>query len=501
MKKQKLKCKEQERKTIKKNNGITLIALVITIIVLLILAGVTISTLTGENGILTRASDSAEQTEIAEEKEAIGIAYAGVLADNNGTGVSAGELQDELEKNGYKATVTDNGNGTYTVKFESGREYTINADGIIEGGNGESGDNTETDIAGKYYENDTNITVDGKPVTIPGGATISGIDGEYENIDDGLVIYITNGDTIEDWNANEDGNEILDVQEDYDQFVWVPVETAYITEGDIANQTGSTNYEKLQNYIAGNKVYPMAIQLSDGVNYKGILYDFEEGTDGVIATPRDYTTTSSYREPAFLTDSSDGDANTTNNNVGITQNPDSLQAEFNEMVGKVNTNKGFWVGRYETSKMVSDNTQDTSNKIKVIKGTTEGINNVNWYRMYAQQKSYAELGLNAESEITSSMIWGSQWDQIMIWMRNVKNTVNTTNGQYYVTNSVGMGNFGSISGVDDGWSTSSAAPTGYQESYKVKNIYDLAGNVLDWSLEASSTSYRVLRRRRLQHCG
>ena len=118
--------------------------------------------------------------------------------------------------------------------------------------------------------------------------------------------------------------------------------------------------------------------------------------------------------------------------------------------------------------------------------------------MYTQQKSYAELGLNAESEITSSMIWGSQWDQIMIWMRNVKNTINTTNGQYYVTNSVGMGNFGSISGVDDGWSTSSAAPTGYQESYKVKNIYDLAGNVYDWSLEANFTYYRVLRRRQLQ---
>ena len=38
------------------NNGITLIALVITIIVLLILAGVTIATLTGENGILTKAT-------------------------------------------------------------------------------------------------------------------------------------------------------------------------------------------------------------------------------------------------------------------------------------------------------------------------------------------------------------------------------------------------------------------------------------------------------------
>ena len=94
----------------KRANGITLIALVITIIVLLILAGVTIATLTGENGILTRASDAAEQTEVAEEKEAIGVAYAGVLADNNGTGVSAGELQDELQRNG----------GFYVGRYEAG---------------------------------------------------------------------------------------------------------------------------------------------------------------------------------------------------------------------------------------------------------------------------------------------------------------------------------------------------------------------------------------------
>ena len=73
MKKQKLKCKEQERKTIKKNNGITLIALVITIIVLLILAGVTIATLTGENGILTRASEAKEETRGAEVEERVNL--------------------------------------------------------------------------------------------------------------------------------------------------------------------------------------------------------------------------------------------------------------------------------------------------------------------------------------------------------------------------------------------------------------------------------------------
>ena len=480
MEKQKINIKK-----IKKNNGITLIALVITIIVLLILAGVTIATLTGENGILTRASEASEQTEIAEEKEAIGVAYAGVLADNNGSGVSASELQDELRNNGYNATVTDNGDGTFTVEFESGREYTINADGSIEGGNGESGDNTETDIAGKYYEDDTNITVDGKPITIPGGSTISGIDGEYESIDDGLVIYITNGDTIEDWNADEDENGIKDVQEDYDQFVWVPVETAYITEADIANQTGSTNYEKLQNYIAGNKVYPMAIQLSDGINYKGILYDFEEGENGVTITPKDYTTTSGFREPAYLTST---DANTTDNNVGITE--ESLQTEFNAMVGKVNTNKGFWVGRYETSHMVSNNAQDTTNQITVIKGTREGISDVSWYRMYAQQKSYSNLALS-KSSVTSSMIWGSQWDQIMIWMRGTRNE---SQSSYYVINAVGMGNYG-VADADDYDDTSNPAETG---CYDVKNIYDLAGNVDEWSLEGRNTNNRVRRRRRLR---
>ncbi len=54
-----------------KNKGITLIALVITIIVLLILAGVTISTLTGENGILTKATTAKNQTIISQDEEMI----------------------------------------------------------------------------------------------------------------------------------------------------------------------------------------------------------------------------------------------------------------------------------------------------------------------------------------------------------------------------------------------------------------------------------------------
>ena len=54
--------------------GITLIALVVTIVVLLILAGVTIATLTGDNGIITRANQAKDETEEAEVIEKLKIA-------------------------------------------------------------------------------------------------------------------------------------------------------------------------------------------------------------------------------------------------------------------------------------------------------------------------------------------------------------------------------------------------------------------------------------------
>ena len=61
----------KEEKSIKSSRGITLIALIITIIVLLILAGVSISMVVGENGILNRAQEASEKTKFASEKEAI----------------------------------------------------------------------------------------------------------------------------------------------------------------------------------------------------------------------------------------------------------------------------------------------------------------------------------------------------------------------------------------------------------------------------------------------
>lgn len=65
----------------KNNKGITLIALVITIIVLLILAGVALAMLAGDNGLLTKASDSKIVNEIGALKDQVNLAASEGLSD------------------------------------------------------------------------------------------------------------------------------------------------------------------------------------------------------------------------------------------------------------------------------------------------------------------------------------------------------------------------------------------------------------------------------------
>ena len=117
----------------KEAKGITLIALVITIIVLLILAGVTIATLTGDNGILGKANDAKTQTEQAKEDENLKIAIAGSYGTDGKLNLK--DLKDNLENQGidydknntgFPLEVIVNGekkkidaNGNVTVKLES----------------------------------------------------------------------------------------------------------------------------------------------------------------------------------------------------------------------------------------------------------------------------------------------------------------------------------------------------------------------------------------------
>ena len=130
------KTKVKGKENLKGQKAITLIALVITIIVLLILAGISIATLTGENGLLTKANTAKEQTEIASEKEIVELSAVGALTKDNGGEIKRNYLNDELTSNigieGTDYTLSESETAPFVVTYlDSGRSYLIDENGDI----------------------------------------------------------------------------------------------------------------------------------------------------------------------------------------------------------------------------------------------------------------------------------------------------------------------------------------------------------------------------------
>lgn len=117
--------------TLKRSKGITLIALVVTIIVLLILAGISISMLMGQNGILNRAAESKREHTVAQEREAIAIAYSASMNVDNIGKVTGLELQNELDKIMKNTAVTENDTDLNILFKDTLHRYTISQEGTI----------------------------------------------------------------------------------------------------------------------------------------------------------------------------------------------------------------------------------------------------------------------------------------------------------------------------------------------------------------------------------
>lgn len=124
----------------RKENGVTLVALVITIIVLLILAGVTISMVLGEDGIIAQATSASEAQSRANVVDQVSVAYATVRTEDvaRKAGVSSSDYADvtvdyangiaaELHKSKAFDSVKVSGN-TIVVKTSGDQYYTIEVD-------------------------------------------------------------------------------------------------------------------------------------------------------------------------------------------------------------------------------------------------------------------------------------------------------------------------------------------------------------------------------------
>ena len=437
-------------KTIK---GITLIALVITIIVMLILVGVTINVVLNGN-LIENASDAKDKQAIERDKELLYVATLGCI--KNGKVIFEGD--EGLDKNlpdGFYGT-----NGKYTKgknKFyvkENG-EVTEETDTYISKYDVEGVDLIpREDLTGSLDQavKDGKIsavlkeTIDGKDViaVVPVGFTVSNTNGE-NTISEGLVV------------KDKDDNE----------FVWIPVPE--ISDMAVPQEEGSSNY-------------------------RGVLYDWE--VDATGKNLYDFDKNSGYREPAKIRRMKI----INNNNVSYDSQEafeyyaeadenyysDTMyQEDFNEMAESVEKYKGFYVGRYETGGFNTSTVVIKAGETGTTSENSENnsINFVNWYKAYKMQKEFA----NGKEPIGSSMIWGCQWDQIMKFI----------NGKID-----GAGNVYVVKEQNEEFVTSeerhtrNLAETGSNVNDKVQNIYDLEGNVFEITLEVNDYG-RVVRGRRV----
>ena len=401
--------------------GITLIALVITIIVLLILAGVSIATLTGPNGLLTRVNDSKTEMGKAGAKEKVQVEVAGSY-DNSGN--LSKEMLNENLKNvqgltsgtpitSFPVTVVVDG---YNVKIEETGKVTAVA--IVT-----TPPTTKVDKETIFKDpNSAN-----KEAVIPEGFKVSGV-AEEQKIDKGLVAIAPDGS----------------------EFVWVPVDKKTLCVDGIADKE--------------------VAEIASGTDYRGQLYNFS----GTNSTKRTYSE-SGYREPAYLIDQTNGDANTSegHNTIGITQQ--LLQDEYNGIINSIKENGGFYIGRYESSLSDSnDINAATTGHIQSKKGimptTANNAGTSSWYGLYQKQKDYATV--ISQSKVKSGMIYGSMYDAVMNWAlsdesEKVKVTASSTKH--------------------------GPEKTGAIDGDVIKNIYDLGNNLYEWIAEANSISNRVLR--------
>ena len=162
----------------KEEMGITLIALVVTIVVLLILAGVSIAMLTGENGIIKQAQKAKEETIIGREKEAIALAYSSCKGLNMLNTVTAEQLQDELSKNEKNTIVTGSGKKLNILFFYTQNKYSINQDGKIEQKKDENIDFEGVEVYAKIYSYD-----DGS-----GSVLVLSSDENYMDMETGITL-------------------------------------------------------------------------------------------------------------------------------------------------------------------------------------------------------------------------------------------------------------------------------------------------------------------------
>ena len=150
----------------------------------------------------------------------------------------------------------------------------------------------------------------------------------------------------------------------------------------------------------------------------------------------------------------------------------------------VNDVGGFYIGRYEAGVPEGQSTIDGESETSNTSGKPVSKKGAKvWtYIDYTNANNNAKAYMN-NSEVASGLLTGKSWDSVCKWLQNSGIDVNDSRTYGNYRDSQSPANI-------DGYGKKQV--TGYSEYWKVKNIYDLAGNTYEWINEVYS-SYRVLR--------
>ena len=415
--------KDPKNKNIEKNNakGITLIALVITIIVLLILAGVSIAMLTGDNGIITQANKSKVANEKATAKEKVQVEVGGSRGTDGK--LDYGLLEDNLNNikdiEGVPSPIT---------------EESFPLEVTVDGYTVTIADNGTVTVEGETTGGDETVIVEG--VKIPNGFYhVAGT-----SVETGLVISDVKGD---DLNNTKDGN----------QYVWIPV-----TKDEEGNPT--------KPYIETNG----KLKAGSDIEIQLGRYNFDDTT----GEPSQYS--GDYIE----------------DDLG---NDNAPALNINEFKNSVKENGGYYIGRYEAGVVGYDeNNIETINstgklswtgykakagqELKLVCREGEQVWN------YVTQNKASELCRNISTEngytnVTSDLVNSYAWDTAIVYIQKCGTDIKYS--------------------MQTGKSTTSSEPSETGEAILAEgvgankkdvqcNIYDMAGNCLEWSTETIKDS-------------
>ena len=251
-------------------------------------------------------------------------------------------------------------------------------------------------------------------------------------ISNNKTAVIPAGYTISNVSTEQSIDNGLVIKKDGNEWVWIPVSASDLALMYTEDSTGWTMYGT----SGGNAV----VTKYKSNSRTDVISSFTRVNPGV---------TSGSREPDTLS----GDSNN-----AATKYKD----DYKNMIDSVKKYGGFYVGRYELSEAGTQKSQVP------LSGTSSSL--------------YEKCKTLGSDSAESGMIWGCQWDQICKFINTSGDLVSLTDSRTYGNYLDSKGEAAIV--VDEINKYGSKQVTGYSESWKANNIYDIAGNCMECTQEA-----------------